>query len=257
MGKQPNAVSTPHRQPQQRLTLPLPQCDIGPAWCYPTTCQTHFSGPGSSCASLSYSTYSNSSTSSTLPSATPPPPSYTSAIPNIDVCGDAVGRSVSCPGAGVPPAGSHLPGYYYRCCSIGGHCGPKNSLESQDLYCSAETCQVGFGDCATDRTAPPLPSGPAKVVGMGQTCGPIVNAKCGDGLCCSGSNYCGRFDPTSPLVCCVRERERERERKKDSPLSTGYQITHEAKHRLLPNIGNTIDYCGPANWCQPLWGQCN
>ncbi|KAF6232956.1 hypothetical protein HO173_008919 [Letharia columbiana] len=184
-------------------------CDTGPAWCDPTTCQKQFSGPGSSCASLATPAYFASSTSSSLPSALVAPPSYVSTVPNIDVCGHAVG-GVSCPGAGVPPDPNE-PGYYYRCCSSGGHCGPKNNIESQDLYCGADTCQVGFGDCATNRTAPPLPSGPPTTAGMGLTCGPIVNAKCGDGLCCSGSNYCG----------------------------------------------STVDFCGAANWCQPLWGNCS
>ena len=159
MGKQPNAVYTIHRHPHQRLTSPLQQCDTGPAWCDPTTCQKHFSGPGSSCASPAPPSHSNTSAPSFHPSASTTLPSYISAVPNIDICGHAVG-GVSCPGAGVPPAGSHMPGYYYRCCSSNGHCGPKNNIESQDLYCGIHTCQVGFGDCATNRTAPPLPSGP-------------------------------------------------------------------------------------------------
>ena len=55
---------------------------------------------------------------------TPPPTSpsgpYTSQVPNIDVCGAAQG-GVRCPGAGTN-------GYYYRCCSSAGHCGPKNDV---------------------------------------------------------------------------------------------------------------------------------
>ena len=141
---------------------------------------------------------------STSTSTSTTTPSYVSTVPNIDVCGHAVG-GVSCPGAGVPP-GPNVLGYYYRCCSSGGHCGPKNNIQSQDLYCGADTCQVGFGDCSTNRTAPPLSSNPPKTVGMGDTCGPIVNAKCGDGLCCSGSNFCGTSfalpdtAPLSPLL---------------------------------------------------------
>ena len=203
MGKQIRASKNVSGHPKRCLTSSLLQCDIGPAWCDPTTCQKQFSGPGSSCASpLSpvfsnhskssshpSTIYSNFTTSSKHPSTSTPSSSYVSAVPNIDVCGHAVG-GVACPGAGVPPS-RHMPGYYYRCCSSDGHCGPKNNIESQNLYCGADTCQVGFGDCATNRTAPPLPSGPPKTAGMGQTCGPIVNAKCGDRLCCSGSNYCG------------------------------------------------------------------
>ncbi|KAM0798795.1 hypothetical protein BDR22DRAFT_881510 [Usnea florida] len=178
-------------------------CDTGPAWCNPTTCQPHFSGPNSPCTPPN-------TTTPTPSTSTPPTSPYISSIPNIDVCGHAVG-GVTCPGAGVPPANSTLPGYYYRCCSSDGHCGPKNSIESQDLYCGAATCQVGFGDCATNRTAPAAPSGVvAGVAGMGETCGPIVNRRCGGGLCCSGSNYCG----------------------------------------------NTVDFCGAANWCQAKWGNC-
>ncbi len=190
MGKLPNAISYIHTQRRPCLNSPFLQCDTGPAWCDPATCQKQFSGAGSSCASPSHSN------SSVPPTSTTTTPSYVSAVPNIDVCGHAVG-GVSCPGAGVPP-GPHVPGYYYRCCSSDGHCGPKNNIESQDLYCGAETCQVGFGDCATNRTAPPLPSGRPKTVGMGETCGPIVNAKCGGGLCCSGSNYCGQSGALFP-----------------------------------------------------------
>lgn len=191
MGEQLDALQIIHRYPRQCLTSPLLQCNAGPAWCDPTTCNKQFSGLGSSCASLASLAYSALSTSPSLLLATTTLSSYASAVPNIDVCGHAVG-GVSCPGAGVSPASSNLPGYYYRCCSSSGHCGPKNNIESQDLYCGADTCQVGFGDCTTNRTAPPLPSGLPTTAGMGQTCGPIVNAKCGNGLCCSGSNYCGR-----------------------------------------------------------------
>lgn len=53
---------------------------------------------------------------------TPTSPSgpYTSQVPNIDVCGSAQG-GVKCPGAGSN-------GYFYRCCSSAGHCGPKNDV---------------------------------------------------------------------------------------------------------------------------------
>lgn len=203
MGKAPRAVQTVHEHPPQRLTFLLLQCDTGEAWCDPTTCQPRFSGPGSSCASLASPAYPASSNASSLPPTSTTTSPYISTVPNIDVCGHAVG-GVSCPGAGVPP-GPKVPGYYYRCCSSDGHCGPKNNIESQNLYCGADTCQVGFGDCATNRTAPPLPSGPPTTARMGQTCGPIVNAKCGVGLCCSGSNYCGRS-----TILSLRDRTRTR-----------------------------------------------
>ena len=45
---------------------------------------------------------------------------YASKVPNIDVCGAGPG-GVSCPGAGMN-------GYFYRCCSSAGHCGPKNNV---------------------------------------------------------------------------------------------------------------------------------
>ena len=184
MGRQPDTFLKRSRIFIQHLTSHLLQCDTGPAWCDPTSCQKQFSGPGSSCASPASA---NSSSLNSTTTTTPSP--YVSSIPNIDVCGHAVG-GVSCPGAGVPP-GPNEPGYYYRCCSDNGHCGPKNNIQSQDLYCGASVCQPGYGDCATNRTAPPPPPGPPQTAGMGQTCGPIVNAKCADGLCCSGSNFCG------------------------------------------------------------------
>ena len=117
-----------------------------------------------------------------------PSGSFTSSIPNIDVCGHAQG-GVSCPGAGTN-------GYFYRCCSSAGHCGPKNNIQDQSLYCGAG-CQSGYGDCSTNKSPPPPPSAPPKTVGNGETCGPIVNAKCGSGLCCSGSNFCD----TGPDFC--------------------------------------------------------
>ncbi|MCJ1466389.1 hypothetical protein MMC07_005008 [Pseudocyphellaria aurata] len=124
------------------------------------------------------------SSTSTKPSTTPSSggKTYESSIPVIDVCGHAEG-GVSCPGAGTN-------GYYYRCCSSGGHCGPKNNIQDQGLYCGTG-CQPGYGDCKTNAKPPAAPSGPAKIAKTGQTCGPIVNAKCDTGLCCSGSNFCG------------------------------------------------------------------
>ncbi|KAG7005332.1 hypothetical protein G7Y79_00020g048600 [Physcia stellaris] len=137
-------------------------CDTGAAYCDPATCLKTYSGTGSSCA-------------------TPSDP-YASTVPNIDVCGHAQG-GVSCPGAGKDK-------YFYRCCSSQGHCGPKNNIQDQALYCGAG-CQAGFGDCSTNRKKPADPTTPPKTAKAGDTCGPIVNAKCATGLCCSGSNFCG------------------------------------------------------------------
>ncbi|KAL9017333.1 MAG: hypothetical protein Q9185_005331 [Variospora sp. 1 TL-2023] len=149
------------------------RCDSTPAHCDPKNCQKAFSGAGSSCA--------GSTTTSTNPSNP-----YVSAVPEIDVCGSGQG-GVRCPGAGSN-------GYFYRCCSSAGHCGPKN--DDQGIYCGAG-CQGNFGECALNKQPPTSPATPPKTVGAGDTCGPIVNAKCGAGLCCSGSNFCG----TGPDFC--------------------------------------------------------
>ena len=106
------------------------------------------------------------------------------------MCGAAPG-GISYPGAGVPPSANIL-GYYYRCYSAAGHCGPKNNIQDQSLYCGAG-CQPGYGDCSTDRTPPPLPTAAPTLSRNGETCEPIFDAKCADGLCCSGSNYCGMW----------------------------------------------------------------
>jgi hypothetical protein len=210
-----------HHQPLLNIFSPPGSqhgwCDTDFAHCDPANCLKAFSGPGSSCASGKTTLKTTSSTSA-----------YVSSIPNIDVCGSASG-GVSCPGAGTN-------GYFYRCCSSHGHCGPKNDvllplspihpkkkfslanitpptqLQDQSLYCGpAAGCQPGFGDCATNRSPPPMPTAPAKPAQMGETCGPIVNAKCASGLCCSGSNFCG----------------------------------------------SGSDFCKSANWCQPKWGSCS
>ncbi|KAF1977808.1 hypothetical protein BU23DRAFT_550486 [Bimuria novae-zelandiae CBS 107.79] len=151
-------------------------CDTGPAYCDPSNCQPSFSGPDSPCASSLPTTLK---TSASKPSPTPPP--FASQVPEIDVCGHAQG-GVSCPGAG-------LGGYFYRCCSAAGHCGPKNEIQDQDLYCGTG-CQAGYGKCDSEEK-PAEPTGAAGTAGEGETCGPIVNKKCGSGLCCSGSNFCG------------------------------------------------------------------
>lgn len=110
-----------------------------------------------------------------------PTPTFMNTIPEIDVCG-ANSNHISCPGAGPG-------GYYYRCCSSAGHCGPKNALQDSAQYCGAG-CQSGYGSCDPARRAPPNPSTPPTVSTDG-TCGPIVNKKCPGTQCCSGSNFCG------------------------------------------------------------------
>eukprot|EP00474_Spongospora_subterranea_P008666 CRZ09124.1 hypothetical protein [Spongospora subterranea] len=141
-------------------------CGATDAHCDPATCNKQFSAPASSCASQA---------TNPLPSDSP------FKVPNIDVCGGSSG--IHCPGAGQDS-------YFYRCCSVNGHCGPKNDIQQQELYCGAG-CQGAFGNCDTNRPRPASPTGPAKVVGAGGNCGPIVNTRCADGLCCSGSNFCG------------------------------------------------------------------
>lgn len=66
---------------------------------------------------------------------------------------------------------------------------PRPQLQDQTLYCGTG-CQAGYGKCDNE-TAPPLPTAPPKTANAGDTCGPIVNARCATGLCCSGSNFCG------------------------------------------------------------------
>ena len=60
------------------------------------------------------------------PTSTTPSGSYVSTVPDIDVCGSTQG-GVRCPGAGTN-------GYYYRCCSSAGHCGPKNDVRFPSAY---------------------------------------------------------------------------------------------------------------------------
>ncbi|KAF2447347.1 carbohydrate-binding module family 18 protein [Karstenula rhodostoma CBS 690.94] len=159
-------------------------CNTSAAHCDPTTCLKSFSGKGSPCAASPTTT---TTTLKTKTSSTAKPPSpYASTIPIIDICGHAQG-GISCPGAGPS-------GYFYRCCSSAGHCGPKNNIQDQELYCGAG-CQGGFGKC--DSVAKPAmltgrPGRPGTAVGEGETCGPIVGRRCKRGLCCSGSNFCGR-----------------------------------------------------------------
>ncbi|RPA95168.1 hypothetical protein L873DRAFT_1813353 [Choiromyces venosus 120613-1] len=150
-------------------------CDTGAAHCNPANCQRAYSGAGSSCAD---------SGSTPTPSGGGP---FASSIPSIDVCG-AGSNNIKCPGAGSG-------GFYYRCCSRRGHCGPKNGEQAQSDYCGAG-CQAGYGFC-DQRPVPPPPPPPHGTAGPAGHCGPIVNKKCGGGLCCSGSNFCG----TGPDFC--------------------------------------------------------
>ncbi|KAL0264840.1 hypothetical protein SLS55_000793 [Diplodia seriata] len=124
---------------------------------------------------------------STSTSPTTRTDTFATAVPDIDVCGHAQG-GVTCPGAGAG-------GYFYRCCSSAGHCGPKNDIQDAALYCG-DGCQAGYGGCGVDGVSEPAkPSAaPGPDAGEGETCGPIPNRKCGGGLCCSGSNFCGSGD---------------------------------------------------------------
>ncbi|KAF2178700.1 carbohydrate-binding module family 18 protein [Zopfia rhizophila CBS 207.26] len=149
-------------------------CDTTPAHCDPANCLKEYSGKGSSCANQVSPTTLKSS-------AKPTSTSFPSEVPVIDVCGHAEG-GVSCPGAG-------LNGYFYRCCSSAGHCGPKNDIQDQSMYCGTG-CQAGYGKCDSE-PKPPQPTGVPGIAQNGETCGPIVNKKCASGLCCSGSNFCG------------------------------------------------------------------
>ncbi|KAH7392738.1 hypothetical protein BKA66DRAFT_510278 [Pyrenochaeta sp. MPI-SDFR-AT-0127] len=137
--------------------------------CDAATCLKPFSGSASSCKP----------TGSTQP--TTPATTFPNTVPVIDVCGHAQG-GVTCPGAGAN-------GYFYRCCSSAGHCGPKNDIQDQAIYCG-DGCQAGFGKCDS-MSAPAEPTAAKGESGEGETCGPIVNKKCKSGLCCSGSNFCG------------------------------------------------------------------
>ncbi|KAF8471767.1 hypothetical protein BDZ91DRAFT_652838 [Kalaharituber pfeilii] len=107
-------------------------------------------------------------------------------IPEIDVCG-AGSNGISCPGAGSG-------GWFYRCCSVNGHCGPKNDIQNPADYCGGG-CQPGYGACDA-RPPPPRPTTPP-TISTDSTCGPIVNKRCPSGQCCSGSNFCG----TGPDFC--------------------------------------------------------
>lgn len=146
--------------------------------CNANNCLRNFSGASSQCKPPTATTLK---TSTTTKPATSPATTFPTAVPEIDVCGHAQG-GVTCPGAGAN-------GYFYRCCSSAGHCGPKNDIQDQSIYCGTG-CQAGYGKCDTE-DKPPVPTQAPGTSGSGETCGPIVNKKCAAGLCCSGSNFCG------------------------------------------------------------------
>jgi len=148
--------------------------------CDASTCLKTFSAAGSSCAPKKPTTTLKTTTRASAP--TSPAQTFPASVPVIDVCGHAQG-GVTCPGAGAN-------GYFYRCCSSAGHCGPKNDLQDQALYCG-DGCQKGYGKCDSEKapTEPTVARGEDSA--EGETCGPIVNRKCKAGLCCSGSNFCG------------------------------------------------------------------
>ncbi|OJD34379.1 carbohydrate-binding module family 18 protein [Diplodia corticola] len=172
-------------------------CDTGANYCDPATCLSAFSGPGSSCAKKSNPVTTTSKTSSssastgstTTTSTTTATHTFATTVPDIDVCGHAQG-GVACPGAGAQ-------GYFYRCCSAAGHCGPKNDIQDAALYCG-DGCQAGYGRCGVagvSKPAAPSTTAPREPdAGEGETCGPIVDRKCAGSLCCSGSNFCGSGD---------------------------------------------------------------
>ncbi|KAG0644141.1 hypothetical protein HOY80DRAFT_1013659 [Tuber brumale] len=149
-------------------------CDTTPAHCDPATCQKAYSGAGSSCAGSGGGTPTTTTTAGSSGS-------FPSTVPSIDVCGSGSG-GITCPGAGPG-------GFYYRCCSVNGHCGPKNGEQAQSDYCGAG-CQPGFGVC-DQRPVPAAPPPPQGTADAEENCGPIVNKRCRAGLCCSGSNFCG------------------------------------------------------------------
>ncbi|KAH8717030.1 hypothetical protein GQ44DRAFT_751819 [Phaeosphaeriaceae sp. PMI808] len=154
-------------------------CGTTVGHCEAATCLPAFSGASSSCKSTPTTFQTSVTRQETSPAQT-----FPASVPEIDVCGHAQG-GVTCPGAGGN-------GYFYRCCSSAGHCGPKNDIQDQALYCG-DGCQAGFGKCDSQnlREEPTEAAGESSV---GETCGPIVNKKCGNGLCCSGSNFCGSGD---------------------------------------------------------------
>jgi len=160
--------------------LTFPQCGTTSNHCDLPTCLTTFSGASSPCKPSTPTTMKTQAQAQ----ATSPAQTFPTVVPEIDVCGHAQG-GVTCPGAGTN-------GYFYRCCSSAGHCGPKNDIQDQALYCG-DGCQAGYGKCDS-QSAPAEPSQTPGEAGEGETCGPIVNRKCGSGLCCSGSNFCGAGD---------------------------------------------------------------
>lgn len=64
-----------------------------------------------------------------------------------------------------------------------------NSIQeqAQSDYCGTG-CQPGYGAC-DQRPVPAAPPAPHGTASAAENCGPIVNKKCGGGLCCSGCKY--------------------------------------------------------------------
>jgi hypothetical protein len=164
---------------QSHTKLTTSKCGTTKDHCDASTCLKSFSSGSSACKPATPTTLK---TTTTKKAPTSPATGFPQSVPVIDVCGRAQG-GVTCPGAGAN-------GYFYRCCSSAGHCGPKNDIQDQALYCG-DGCQAGFGKCDSEQkpAEPAVAAGPES--GDGEVCGPIVNRKCKSGLCCSGSNFCG------------------------------------------------------------------
>ncbi|KAF2017310.1 carbohydrate-binding module family 18 protein [Aaosphaeria arxii CBS 175.79] len=160
-------------------------CGTTQEYCDAATCMKQFSGAQSTCNNGQQSGQNPVQAPGQAPGQNPG--QTIGEVPNIDVCGNAQG-GISCPGVG-------LNGYFYRCCSSAGHCGPKNDLQDEAMYCGTG-CQAGFGKCNSQPKPTQSPSN-AGTAQSGETCGPIVNKRCASGLCCSGSNFCG----TGPEFC--------------------------------------------------------
>ena len=172
-----------HRVQLRRMSFSLPLLllvlgfGISSALAQSSTLDVLFPIPSSPLPHIPYFTTLTNSPSLSFQTGTAPTStrtSYASTVPNIDVCGRTQG-GVSCPGAGQNS-------FYYRCCSSSGHCGPKNNIQDQAVYCGTG-CQSGYGKCDS-KPLPPLPTTSPGVAQEGQTCGPIVNKKCASGLCC-------------------------------------------------------------------------
>ncbi|RPA80041.1 hypothetical protein BJ508DRAFT_327708 [Ascobolus immersus RN42] len=118
-----------------------------------------------------------------------PPPAYT--IPSIDTCGPPHRNDNGEMSNGGKCVGVGDNGYFYRCCSQHGHCGPKNLEQDAASYCG-QGCNPLYGKCDVSKPKPKKPTKkPIWNQWEGGECGPIVNKHCAEGECCSGSNFCG------------------------------------------------------------------